>query len=98
MANRMIEGFKLFKENKVQPDSGITPTNMRFFVESSKKKDNGLKNYYDVIFRDGFWTCECDDWNWRHEKMEGAFICKHGYAAVFKLYDMLSRFVVPVKV
>lgn len=90
-ANRIREGFKLFLEGKVHADENLTPAKMRFFVEASPRKGSTQKKFYDVINRDGFWTCECDDWAWRHEQREGGFICKHEYAALFKLMELEFR-------
>ena len=81
--NRIAEGYLLYKEGKVHADENKDPNKLRFFVEASKQ-DKPTKKYYDVIIRDGFITCDCDDWHYRHEDHEGGFICKHGYGGIFK--------------
>lgn len=87
--NRMEEGLKLCKEGKVHPDENKDPNNLRFFVEASEQEES-TKKFYDVIIRDGFITCDCDDWLFRHEKREGGFICKHGYGGIFKQAEIME--------
>jgi hypothetical protein len=84
-ADRMQAGYKLFQDKKVHVDK-LEPGDMKFFVEGTS---NGKpKKFHDVLNLAGYWNCDCDDWMWRHEQNEGAFLCKHMWAVFFKLAEV----------
>ncbi len=84
MANRMHEGFKLYKKGHVKIEL-FDDDLMIFNVESSKKGN------YQVSMNENVWLCDCDDYQYRGDKEVGSFICKHIWAVLFKIMDMKSE-------
>lgn len=84
MSARIIEGYKLYKDNAVivehyEPDHVI-------FKVKNKKTD-----YYLVSMMYGYWNCDCADYQYRNQRQPGSFFCKHLEAAQFKLLDLLNN-------
>ena len=82
MADRSVNGFKLYQAGNVS----ITHEDEEYIFFDVKSK----KETYMVEFEklEGAWRCICTDYNMRHLKAPGSFLCKHILAALFKLAEI----------
>lgn len=82
MADRSVNGFKLYQAGNVS----ITHEDEEYIFFDVKSK----KETYLVEFEipEGAWRCICTDYNLRHQKAPGSFLCKHILAALFKLAEV----------
>ena len=81
--SRIVEGFKLYQKGNVFTLL-YSEDDLQFRVISSKNK-------YLVSIVDNCIRCECDDWNYRYSQSKeemSSFLCKHCYAALFKLAEV----------
>lgn len=78
MGNRMQEGYKIYKKGLVEMEL-IDEDLMIFNVQGSDNKN------YQVSMHENQWLCDCDDYGWRSEREPGSYICKHLWAAFFKI-------------
>lgn len=85
MANRIIEGYKLYKENAVIVEH-YEEDHVIFNVKNNKNSD-----YYLVSMVYGYWNCDCADYQYRNQREPGSFYCKHLQAAQFKLHDIMEK-------
>ena len=85
MASRIIEGYKLYKNNDVIIEH-YEPDHVIFKVKNNKNTD-----YYIVSMIYGYWNCDCADYKFRNQRNPGSFYCKHLQAAQFKLHDLLEN-------
>jgi uncharacterized Zn finger protein len=81
MGNRMKEGFKLYKKGQV----GIELLEDGLMIFNVQSSGNGT---YQVSMHENQWLCDCDDYQWRSEKEPGSYICKHMWAAFFKVAEL----------
>lgn len=81
MVNRMQEGLKLYKKGHVEIEL-LEDDLMIFNVQSSQDSN------YQVSMNENQWLCDCDDYQWRSEKEPGSYICKHLWAAFFKVAEL----------
>lgn len=82
MADRSISGFKLYQMGNVSIDH----EDEEYILFDIKSK----KEIYPVEYEksEGAWRCICTDYNTRHLKAPGSFLCKHILAALFKLAEL----------
>lgn len=82
MADRSISGFKLYQMGNVSIDH----EDEEYILFDIKSK----KEIYPVEYEksEGAWRCICIDYNTRHLKAPGSFLCKHILAALFKLAEL----------
>jgi len=85
MADREIQGYKIYKDNNVSLEHYETGHAI-FKVKNNKKDD-----YYLVSMLYGYWNCDCADYQYRNQKEPGSFYCKHLQAAQFKLLEILDN-------
>ena len=83
MADRIIEGYKLYKNNSVLVEH-YEPSHIIFKVKNKS-------SYYIVSMLYGYWNCDCADYTYRNKKEPGSFYCKHMQAAQFKLIDIIKE-------
>jgi len=83
MANRMHQGFKIYKEGYVEIEL-FDDDLMIFSVK-------GSGNIYQVSMNENMWLCDCDDYQWRSKKEPGSFVCKHLWAAFFKIAELKNE-------
>ncbi len=81
MANRMQEGLKIYKKGLVEMES-IDEELIIFNVSGSDDATYQVSMYHNQ------WLCDCDDYAWRNEKEPGSYICKHLWAAFFKVAEL----------
>ena len=84
MAERVIEGYNLYKNNDVEVKH-YEPDHIIFEV----KKDNTKLYIVSMIY--GYCNCDCADYMYRNQRQPGSFYCKHMQAAQFKLLDILNE-------
>ncbi len=82
MADRVVNGHKLYLKGNVAVDHEDEEY-IFFDVKSGKET-------YQVEYEkpEGAWRCICTDYNTRHQKAPGSFLCKHILAALFKLAEV----------
>jgi len=78
---RVLNGLKLFQDSKVKIDHQDDEL-VIFNVKGSKNEE------YQVSIYDNSALCDCDDYQYRAPKEPGSYICKHLWAAFFKLAEM----------
>lgn len=79
--NRILNGLKLYQGGKVSVDHEDDEL-MIFNVHGSKDE------IYQVSIYDNFILCQCDDYQYRAPNEPGSYICKHAWAALFKVTEM----------
>lgn len=84
MANRILQGYKIYQNNDVHVDY-YDDDHIIFKVAKDKN------DYYIVSMMYGFWNCDCADYQYRNTREPGSFYCKHLQAAQFKLLDILNN-------
>jgi len=80
MTNRMEEGLKIYKKGLVEME--LIDENLIFF-----KVQGSENSTYQVSMHENQWLCDCDDYQWRSAKEPGSYICKHLWAALFKIAE-----------
>ncbi len=85
MADRIIEGYKLYKDDAVSVEH-YESDHIIFKVKNKKNTD-----YYLVSMVYGYWNCDCADYKYRNNNDVGSFYCKHLQAAQFKLLEILEK-------
>ena len=85
MASRIIEGYKLYKDDAVSLDY-YEDDHVIFKVKNKKNTD-----FYLVSMVYGYWNCDCADYQYRNKREEGSFYCKHLQAAQYKLLEILDK-------
>ena len=83
MADRVTEGYKLYKNDAVVVEH-YEPSHIIFKVKNKN-------DYYIVSMIYGYWNCDCADYTYRNQREPGSFYCKHLQAAQFKLLDLLNN-------
>jgi len=81
MGNRMNEGFKLYMEGNVEIE--LFEDDLMIFTVQGSRGD-----HYQVSMNENMWLCDCDDYQWRNAKDPGSFVCKHLWAAFFKVAEL----------
>ena len=84
MGKRMNEGFKIYMEGNVEIEL-FEDDIMIFSVQGSKG------DIYQVSMNENMWLCDCDDYQYRSEKDPGSFVCKHLWAAFFKVAELKNE-------
>lgn len=86
MTNRFTEGFKLYKNGKVQ----ILPQKNKEFIEFEVEGTNQVyRTEFDL--KEGTLRCSfpgCPDYENRAKYAAGSFLCKHTIASFFKLAEI----------
>ncbi|MGZ7050163.1 MAG: SWIM zinc finger family protein [Methanobacterium sp.] len=81
MANRMQEGLKIYRKGLIEME--LIDDDLIIFTVQGSKNSN-----YQVSMNENQWLCDCDDYQWRSEKEPGSYICKHLWAAFFKVAEL----------
>ena len=76
MADRILAGYELYKNNKVEVEH--YESNHIIFKVYNKS------DYYTVSMIYGYWNCDCHDFTYRNQREPGSFYCKHLQA--FQIY------------
>lgn len=84
MGNRMNEGFKLYLEGNVEIE--LFEDDLMIFSVHGSRNDT-----YQVSMNENMWLCDCDDYQYRGEKEPGSFVCKHLWAAFFKVAELKNE-------
>ncbi|MCZ3364605.1 MULTISPECIES: SWIM zinc finger family protein [Methanobacterium] len=84
MGNRMNEGFKLYMEGNVEIE--LFDDDLMIFSVHGSRDDT-----YQVSMNENMWLCDCDDYQYRSEKEPGSFVCKHLWAAFFKVAELKNE-------
>lgn len=80
--DKIQKGYQLFQEGKVKPTL-LFQDNMQFEVESSVPGKP-----YVVSILENEVRCTCDDYYFRNQEAYGSYICKHIWAALFKVTSL----------
>lgn len=82
--NRIEEGRKLWQEGKVK---FITADEQGLLFEVEGSDGDVWSVEYD--YNESAWKCNCPDFHGRHQSAEGSFICKHIWACMFELVELM---------
>lgn len=84
--NRVEEGRALWLEGKVTFE-GADENGLLFTVKGSDGGDWQVEyDYYENA-----WICNCPDFYGRHQSANGSFMCKHIWACIFELAEVMRR-------
>lgn len=79
--NRILKGLKIYLEGNIELKH--QDKELIVFNTPGSKGETYQQGIYD-----NYVICDCDDWQRRHKQERGSYICKHLWAAFFKLASM----------
>lgn len=86
MVGRIKKGITGYNEKSYTPELLLLEKDM---IQVSVK--NKEEEYIAACDDTGFWYCGCPDFEYRHERESGSFICKHIVISILFLNDYRKK-------